>query len=124
MTSPLPVLLRRSSRATSWRGGCDPQPAAKELVKRLASAVDLSPVLRQLTARGASPEAARAQLRELQRFLVLKALSRDGEEPGATMTLSPSRHIDSVWHALMLRPKLYAARAARSAAQTSSTTTR
>lgn len=90
--------------------GCDAQPAAKQLLEKLRSSVDLSPVLQQLRREnGSSPDTARLQLRELQRFLVLKALSRDGEEPGKPLTLSPSRLMDQAWHCLMLRPKLYVA---------------
>lgn len=45
-------------------------------------------------------------LRELKLFLVLKAVTRDGES-GAPLTLSPSSAVDRAWHALMLCPVLY-----------------
>lgn len=88
--------------------GCDPQPAAKALVEKLKR-VDLVPLLRQLQSeRGLPLEAAKAHIQELLRFLVLKALARDGEERGSKLTLSPSFLVDQAWHELLLRPRLYA----------------
>lgn len=82
--------------------GCKPLPAARQLAEKLAT-IDLGPLLYQL---GGSTDATRAQVRELKRFLILKAISKDGEG-GAELMLSPSWAVDQAWHKLMLQPRLY-----------------
>lgn len=77
-------------------------PAAKQLADALA-ACDFDPLLEQL---GGDTPRNRELLRELRRFLVLKATAKDGDG-GAPLTLSPSRLVDRAWHQLMLRPCLY-----------------
>lgn len=82
--------------------GCRPTPAAKKHADALATC-DLECLLIQL---GGDTPRNRELLRELRRFLVLKAITQDGDG-GTPPTLSPSTMVDRGWHALMLRPRLY-----------------